>query len=140
MFDRTALLPEYESEMPTDLKTTNTILDAFSLGLDPNPIPAGDILRGTPTSTIREVMEGDGLSIGVWELTPGTVTDTEADEVFVVLSGRATVEFDGDDRVLHLGPGTIGRLGKGARTRWTVSETLRKVYILPAADEAEVAR
>jgi mannose-6-phosphate isomerase-like protein (cupin superfamily) len=26
-------------------------------------------------------------------MTPGTMTDTEADELFVVLSGSATVEF-----------------------------------------------
>jgi uncharacterized cupin superfamily protein len=126
--------------MPTDLTKTNTVLDAFSLGLDPNPIPAGDIVHGTPTSTSRDVMELDGLSIGVWELTPGTVTDVEVDEVFVVLSGRATVEFGGDDRVLQLEPGTIGRLGKGARTRWTVTETLRKVYILTDPDDTEAGR
>jgi uncharacterized cupin superfamily protein len=68
------------------------------------------------------------------------VTDTEVDEVFVVLQGRATLEFDGSDEVLELHPGVVGRLAAGARTRWTVTDTLRKVYISATipADQTEI--
>ena len=57
------------------------------------------------------------------------MSDVEADEVFVVLSGAATVEFDDGTASLTLGPGDVVHLAEGARTVWTVTETLRKVYL-----------
>ena len=59
---------------------------------------------------------------------PGVDHDTEADEVFVVLAGRGTVEFE-DGEVVTLAPGVAVRLRAGERTTWTVTETLRKVYV-----------
>ena len=73
-----------------------------------------------------------GLEIGVWEMTPGVMTDVEADEVFVVLSGSATIEFADGTATLRVGPGDVVRLAAGAETVWTVAETLRKVYLTPA--------
>ena len=63
------------------------------------------------------------------KMTPGVMSDVEADEVFVVLAGAATVEFDDGSAPLTLGPGDVVRLADGARTVWTVTETLRKVYL-----------
>ncbi len=62
-------------------------------------------------------------------MTPGVMTDVEADEVFVVVSGSATVEFGDGSQSLRLGPGDVVRLAAGAETVWTVSQTLRKVYL-----------
>jgi uncharacterized cupin superfamily protein len=56
-------------------------------------------------------------------------TDTESDEVVVVISGRARIEF-ADGTALDVGPGDIGILPRGAQTRWTVHEELRKVYVI----------
>ena len=70
-----------------------------------------------------------GLEVGVWEMTPGVMRDEEADEVFVVLSGAATVEFEDGTATLALKPGDVVRLAEGAKTVWTVTETLRKVYL-----------
>lgn len=106
-------------------------------------VPPEDVVAGAPTTATAElVVEGD-RRIGLWEITPGVVTDTEADEVFVVLAGRGRVEFlsaaggagegaaTGESpEPLELAPGTVGRLSAGTRTRWTITETLRKVYIL----------
>lgn len=66
--------------------------------------------------------------IGLWGMEPGVDHDTEVDEVFVVLAGRGTVEFE-DGEVVTLGPGVVVRLRAGERTTWTVTETLRKVYV-----------
>jgi uncharacterized cupin superfamily protein len=66
---------------------------------------------------------------GVWEMTPGVMSDVESDEVFVVLSGSATVEFDDEGETLHIEAGDVVRLAAGARTVWSVTETLRKVYL-----------
>lgn len=94
-------------------------------------------------------------AVGVWEMTPGVDEDVEDDEIFVVLAGRGTVEFlgtedDADSGVssgatsgaanqgspaagalptIDLRPGSVVRLTAGTRTRWTVTETLRKLWI-----------
>lgn len=71
-----------------------------------------------------------GLEVGVWECEPGVFEDAEADEVFVVLQGAATVEFVQPALpAIEIGPGDVVRLEEGMRTVWTVRETLRKVYL-----------
>ena len=97
------------------------------------PVPAGvDVLHGAPTAAVTALTEVAGAEVGVWEMSPGTVRDVEADEVFVVLSGRAALAVEGG-ATLELGPGSVVRLAEGARTTWTVTETFRKVYVTPAA-------
>ena len=64
---------------------------------------------------------------GVWQITPGVIKDVEADELFVVISGRATVEVEGGER-LELEPGVVGVLRSGDRAVWRIHETLRKVF------------
>ncbi|MFL0713120.1 MAG: cupin domain-containing protein [Microcella pacifica] len=44
----------------------------------------------------------------MWEITPGIVTDVEVDEVFVVLSGHATLRRE-DGSESELVAGTVGR-------------------------------
>jgi uncharacterized cupin superfamily protein len=122
----------------------NAAVAALEGELSHEAVASDDVLAGAPTTATAElVVEGD-RRIGLWEITPGVVTDTEADEVFVVLAGRGRVEFlsRGDvseageasagelPEPLELAPGTVGRLAAGTRTRWTITETLRKVYIL----------
>ncbi|MFR0355818.1 cupin domain-containing protein [Streptomyces sediminimaris] len=97
--------------------------------LEPEPLDPERIVSGAPEVTGRVVWESaDGRQLrGVWQITPGVVTDTEADEVFVVLSGSATIEVAGGP-TLRVGPGDLAVLRAGDRTTWTVHETLRKAY------------
>lgn len=69
-----------------------------------------------------------GLEVGLWEMEPGVAQDTEVDEVCVMLAGRGSVTFE-DGEVVELAPGVAVRLRAGERTTWTVTETLRKVYV-----------
>ncbi|GGF19322.1 cupin domain-containing protein [Subtercola lobariae] len=115
----------------------NTVLKAESVRLEELPIDSGTVIWGEPRTSISELATIDSVTVGVWEITPGVVTDREVDEVFVVISGSAVVEFENTECLLHLTAGTIGRLRAGTRSRWTVTETLRKVYItLPEAKDA----
>ena len=66
--------------------------------------------------------------VGVWGMQPGIEQGTETDEVFVVLAGRGSVTFE-DGETIALRPGVAVRLRAGERTTWTVSETIRKVYV-----------
>ncbi len=109
-------------------------VDAFALPLVHEALPASEVVAGAPTtasvalSTLGDA--DDGVEVGIWEMTPGTASDTEADEVFVVLSGRAVIEFVTPVLPpLEVGPGSVVRLAEGMQTVWTVTETLRKVYV-----------
>ncbi|KQQ06345.1 hypothetical protein ASG06_02315 [Rathayibacter sp. Leaf185] len=91
------------------------------------PLDAGE---AAPATALQPLGTLGGLEIGVWEMAPGEARDTEAEEVFVVVSGRGRIEIA--DVVVELEPGVIVRLAEGARTRWIVTETLRKVYLTTA--------
>ena len=108
-------------------------LDVADAVLSEDELAPEQILAGDPrvsSAVLHEAVDPSGgrtVERGIWQITPGTVTDVEADELFVVLSGRATVEFE-DGPALEVGPGSVVVLPEGAVTRWTVHETLRKVY------------
>lgn len=110
------------------------LLEAASVALTHEPLPAEQVVAGAPTTATLVLDERDGREIGVWEITPGTATDFEVDEIFVVLAGRAHVEFTAvaEGAVpppIDIGPGSVVRLVDGMQTTWTVHETLRKVYL-----------
>ena len=99
------------------------------LELEPDPLDPASILDGAPEAFNHVVWESDDGRVirGVWQMTPGTAADTEANEMFVVISGRATIMPDGGEPY-DVGPGDLGVLEEGARTTWVVHETLRKAY------------
>ena len=103
-----------------------TVTDAVALALPHEPVPAEQVVAGAPSTGYVELT----AAIGVWEMSAGTMRDVEADEVFVVLSGSATVSFDEPPLPpIELRQGAVVRLTEGMRTVWTVRETLRKVYL-----------
>jgi uncharacterized cupin superfamily protein len=102
--------------------------DAAALDLPEDALDPTTVLAGAPQASFLALGERQGSEIGVWELTEGEVADVEADEVFVVLSGRGSVQFE-DGSALALGPGTVVRLHAGDRTVWRVTQALRKVYV-----------
>lgn len=107
----------------------NTVVHAATIAIAHEPVPDEQSVRGRPTTAATTVDDFGGMEIGVWEMTPGVMTDVEADEVFVVLAGSARVEFGDDSPMLTIGPGDLVRLSAGSETVWTVTETLRKVYL-----------
>lgn len=119
------LVPEPSSGLPP-----GTAADAATLALVHAPLPADDVIAGSPTSAVHPLALVGGTEVGIWEMTPGAAADIETDEVFVVLSGRARIAFD-DPALpdLDVHGGSVVRLAAGQRTVWTVTETLRKIYI-----------
>jgi uncharacterized cupin superfamily protein len=101
-----------------------TVADA---DLEPDEVDPDSVLDGDPQTASLVLHADEKVERGIWEITPGTYTDVEADEIFVVLSGRATVKIEGEE-ALEIGPGDVGVFDKGAETTWVVHETLRKVY------------
>jgi uncharacterized cupin superfamily protein len=114
--------------------TPGGVTDAAALTIGHEPVPADQVVAGAPTTGFLEldVLGGEevGAEVGIWEMTPGAMRDVEADEVFVVLAGAATVAFEDPGLApIELHPGSVVRLTVGMRTVWTVRETLRKVYL-----------
>lgn len=103
--------------------------------LDEGELDPASVVEGSPavTEALLWTSENGKILRGVWQITEGTVTDQEADELFVVTAGRATVQVEGGP-TLELAPGVMGVLTEGARTTWTVHEPLRKVFQITLHD------
>lgn len=102
--------------------------DAAAVSLAHEPVAVEDVVAGTPSTATLPLGDVAGAEVGIWEITPGTVRDTEVDELFVVLSGDGTVRFE-DGSSVELGQGVVVRLHAGERTEWEIRTTLRKVYV-----------
>ena len=116
----------WQSGPHTEARTTN---------LDYNRLPDEQVVHG-PAPRVGERVLGDfaGTTVGVWEIEPSISSDVEIDEVFVVLSGHATVQFEDGTPDLELVPGSVVHVRTGQKTRWIVRETLRKVFVAAASD------
>jgi uncharacterized protein len=104
-------------------------IDPMALDLEDWPLEPDQIVDGDPQVSGRVLdTSADGkVERGIWQHTAGVSRDTESDEIFVVLTGRATIEVE-DGPTLEVGPGDVGLLHAGDRTTWTVHEDLRKVF------------
>lgn len=111
----------------------NDVVSGLSAEVSLEPVDAADVVSGAPRQGIAALGSLAGAEAGIWELRGGTVTDTEVDELFVVLSGGATVEeLDGGGEVIRthvLRVGDVMRLIAGTQTRWIVNDHIRKVYL-----------
>jgi len=98
----------------------NFFLNALEQTLTFESVPAPQVVEGEP-------------STGVWEMTPGAMSDVEEDEMCVVIKGKGTLERHHNGEVTHhdLVPGVVLRLREGEHTIWRISESLRKVYWMP---------
>lgn len=107
----------------------NDVIRAGTQQIEHQPVPADQLIAGAPTTAAEAIGRFGELEVGIWEMTPGVMSDTEAEELFIVLSGSATVEFSDGTAPLKLGAGDVVRLAEGTQTVWTVTETLRKIYL-----------
>lgn len=107
----------------------NTMTSAASVPLEMCAVPDEQQVAGEPRTGSAVLGAFQGLEVGVWEMSAGVMRDVEADELFVVLSGSARVDFADGSPSLNLSPGDVVRLGAGTHTEWTVHQPLRKVYL-----------
>jgi uncharacterized cupin superfamily protein len=115
------------------------VVPAAAVRLQRDDLDPEQVVEGEPRVGLLEFENAGDLEAGIWEHSAGTSTDVEADEVFVVISGRATITLD-DGSTLELTPGDVGVLREGERTTWQIHETLRKVYLVglrPRREELE---
>lgn len=105
---------------------------ASEVSIPHEPVPREQIVSGSPSTGTLELGQWHGLEVGVWEITPGVMTDVEVDELCIILSGAGTVERVIDGQPVHhtLAAGVVLKLLAGEATTWRVTETVRKVYLI----------
>jgi uncharacterized cupin superfamily protein len=97
--------------------------------MEPEPIDPDQVIDGDPQAfdlTISETDEGREVA-GLWMCTPGTFSDTEQEEAFVVIRGHAEVEMADGTRIA-LGPGSTHSFRASEETVWKVTQPLVKCY------------
>ena len=114
---------------PSLILLANHSADARRLTLELVDVPAAQVVSGHPRVGSAVLGYLGDVAVGVWEMTPGVSTDVEVHEFFVVLAGKATGDVDDGSPALELRPGSVGHLAAGATTTWTITETLRKIYL-----------
>lgn len=111
------------------------ITHATQVDIELEAVEPQDTVSGAPQQGVYELGTVGDTDVGIWELRDGVVTDTEVEEMFIVLSGGATIEFLDDagdpQRTVSVTQGDVMRLAAGDRTRWSVPDHIRKVYIAP---------
>ena len=101
---------------------------ALGAQLEFEPVPAAQLVAGSPSTGVASLGTFDGADYGIWEMTEGAMSDVEENELFIVIAGSGTVAFDSGE-TLELAPGTVGRLESGMRTVWTVTSPVRKIWV-----------
>ncbi len=97
--------------------------------LNNDPIDPAQVIEGDPCTSDLSLSETEDGSVvtGLWHCTPGTFSDTELEESFVVLEGSATVRF-ADGSSVTLKAGDTHSFEAGEETVWTVTAPLLKCY------------
>lgn len=93
------------------------------------PVDEARVDYGSPREGFVKLGTVGNSSVGIWELRGGAVFDTEVDEVFVVISGSATIKLIDEGRSVEVKTGDVMRLTAGTKTRWITQDHLRKVYL-----------
>ena len=124
------------SPVPGPRLDPGTIADAASVALEHLPVEAEQVVAGSPT-TGHLVLDDDGeRTVGVWEMTVGAMRDVEADEVFVVLAGRASGSLAGIESVARAGDAIVVPPDTDFALATAGSEELQLVCCLPVGGEA----
>jgi uncharacterized cupin superfamily protein len=105
--------------------------EANALVLETEPVPPEQVTAGSPETGAVVLTQWASREVGVWEMTPGQMTDVEADEVCVIIAGTGVVHrtLDGVGVEQPLTAGAVFQLLEGEETLWVVTETVRKIYL-----------
>lgn len=108
--------------------------------LDPWPIPKEDIISGDPQAAGRFLWQSEDkrLGNGIWTCTPGIFTAVFIwDETISLLEGELTItDQDGNSNTYR--PGDLIFIPTGSKTKWEVTQAVRKAFHLRCDTPVEV--
>ena len=113
------------------IKHIASITDAEKT-VEPLQLPLADPLGATIETKMLNVFSTDnGLHAGTWETDEGLSRWSFDDngEVIYVLSGKMTVQRDGEEPQ-EVGAGDLAIFPQGWTGTWNVTERLSKVYVI----------
>ena len=111
----------------------NVFGDLKAISLSAFAKKSTSITEGQQEASKELWASADGrIKIGVWECTTGqfTADRTSIAEYCHIISGSALVEDDTEQSAREIKSGDLLVLPKGWRGRWTITEHMRKFYIL----------
>ncbi|OZD18268.1 DUF861 domain-containing protein [Rhodococcus sp. 06-156-3C] len=106
------------------------VRNAHTEKLQQYSIEESRVVDGSPVVSYSKIWQSADGSVthGLWEMSAGTIRDFRADESFIVISGRATIEFQNREEVQELTQGSLCVLRKTDPATITVHDTLRKLF------------
>jgi uncharacterized cupin superfamily protein len=108
---------------------TQHLGNVFSYHLEPEGHESLEASGTTIHTATYHIGVIGGADVGVWEANPGLIGAVTADEIFIVLEGRAEVTFEDTKETIQVGPGDVVRLNAGQRNTWRTLERLRKISV-----------
>lgn len=98
----------------------------------PNPsMKFQDGRMPVPTGTVESQSRDKHVTSGMWSVEPCAFEITFPwDEFIHILEGEAVVEDLETGRTIDVKPGYIAHFELGCKTRWTVTKTIRKYYVI----------
>ena len=109
-------------------------MNVFDIELEMVPLPEEDVLVGQAAEGWKVLHRWRGIDIGVHSFEGGDAYYEDTDQVFVILAGSATVTWP-DNSTLTVSAGDVVALqATGSKLKWTIHETLRKVYLYAPGD------
>ncbi|MDO8392496.1 MAG: cupin domain-containing protein [Actinomycetota bacterium] len=104
-------------------------VNAFDIEVEMIGLPEEDVVAGPAAEGWKVLHQWRGIDIGVHSFAGGAAYYEDTDQVFVILAGSATVTWP-DGSMLDVGAGDVVALkATGSKLKWTIHETLRKVYL-----------
>lgn len=108
---------------------TQYLGNVFKYQLEPEGYPSLEESGKTIHTGAYHIGLMEEVHVGVWEAHPGLIGGETADEIFIILEGRAEITFEDTQEHLEVGPGDVVRLRAGQRNRWRTVEPLRKISV-----------
>jgi uncharacterized cupin superfamily protein len=98
-------------------------------GWEPYPLPAETIREGDPAARVKWLRAEPTYYAGLWTAERSVFDYTFGmNETAHILSGHVTVAQDGGPK-LELRAGDFATFPKGAVTRWTIHQSLKKAFV-----------
>ncbi len=96
--------------------------------------PRDPVFEGNPVESFHRFYDDGRTLVGVWECTPGRfpVVKEDSSSSMFFLSGAGSIA-DADGESWPIVPGAVFVEPQGWRGEWTITETVRKFYVITRA-------
>lgn len=116
--------------VPSDL--TPKRMKLADAPMRPDPIPAAQILSGTPEASSTPLVSSsdDGFTSAMWSCTPGRFRwFYNSDEIVHIMEGHVNITPDDGSAPFETVGGEVVFFARGSSAVWEITKTIRKVAL-----------